>query len=251
MRCMRGFKVVALTGHPLQALSPFKKLLAVYVVLGRSLIRLAVYAEQRLLKLVGWLSGAAVSREGRAGRMTREYLGFVPARWHLGLATVVLGGLLHTAARKIGEQWDERLRKSRLLRRIMGRAPDYAAWRTLAEQLEKLEGEDPTTAARVRAWVRGLGHELLQGSRFETTVVVLGRPGGRPRAYLHAASSNTDGLGHLHTRPGPYLTRRLIPDIGAACHWTPSAALPCPAHTNPAIRPSSRLLIIPLTTCAH
>ncbi|KAL6746747.1 hypothetical protein V8C86DRAFT_1768467, partial [Haematococcus lacustris] len=71
----------------LRALSvPFGRLFAVYFFFGKNVYTLSVFLERQLLKIVGWLSGAAWSRDSKVARISHYYGGAPDVRrWHLGL----------------------------------------------------------------------------------------------------------------------------------------------------------------------
>ncbi len=75
---------------------------------------------------------------------------------------LVVGGLVTTVIRSIRNSFDERVRKSRWLRRLMAKAKSYDEWRGHAVQLEKVDG----AAARVRR-SRGVLH--LGAHQFDTS----------------------------------------------------------------------------------
>jgi len=124
---------------------PFGKLFAVYFWLGKSVVNISLFLEEQLLKAVGWLSGTAFGRHQHAGKLSRLYLGADVRRWHIGLAALVLGGLVHTVVRKVRDRFDERVKQARQLKTLMQGALNYEHWRGHAEELESLEVEQRTT----------------------------------------------------------------------------------------------------------
>lgn len=69
---------------------PFGKLFAVYLWMGKSVIRISLFLEGQLMKAVGWLSGTAFGRHQHAGKLSRYYFGIELRRWHVGI-----GGCIH------------------------------------------------------------------------------------------------------------------------------------------------------------
>jgi hypothetical protein len=78
--------------------------------------------------------------------------GSAPASHLLLAVALVLGSLAHATVRRVRDQFDERVKRARLLRRLMRAATTYEEWRGHAEQLEKLEGEDKGMARKVGRW---------------------------------------------------------------------------------------------------
>mmetsp|Transcript_39015 Transcript_39015/g.86806 ORF Transcript_39015/g.86806 Transcript_39015/m.86806 type:complete len:863 (-) Transcript_39015:1327-3915(-) len=121
---------------------PFGKVFALYFWTGKKVCTLSLHLEKQLLKLIGWFSGTAFSRDTRVGRLSRYYFAADLKRWHVGVAALVCTGVISSILRKVTDSFDERVKRQKYFKRLMSAASSYEQWRELAEQLQKLEERD-------------------------------------------------------------------------------------------------------------
>ncbi|CAL5228372.1 g11492 [Coccomyxa viridis] len=150
------FTLVRLLG----ALSgPLRRVVALYVVLGRSLWTLVGQLVFKVADGVGWLSApprSPVLRSVGRGIITVR-------RWHYTIASILLYTAVCRAIQAIREASDATFQERKRLKRALEQASSYEEWSVAATKLDNVEGNSPEEKkARKRSEMRLYDRRLLE-----------------------------------------------------------------------------------------
>lgn len=139
--------IVALWKSLMVLSSPFGKVLALNLWMGKSVCRMSLYLQRQVFKTLGWLSGPAFPRSHQVTKLSHYYFAADIKRWQIGVAALVFGSLVSTLLRKWHESFDELARRRRTYRKLLNSATTYDQWKDVAEKLSTLEALDTAKIA--------------------------------------------------------------------------------------------------------